>query len=238
MRASGRRVTGPAGCGAVGQRGATIDIGVLTVVVVLCVALVAWRGAVLARDWGTSRTWAAAMLVVSVVALGAAAVPEGRHQWVQARATALVRHASGVPGSSATCERFTPDLLDLTSYSGFVSSDSQHVARLRRTVCNDLADWLISDKNNPTTNQIRAVHVVVHEAMHVGGQFDEAIAECHAMQLDTDAAMFLGATRAQAQALTQAYYRRTYPLMAPDYVSPSCAPNQAYDLTPGDGQFP
>lgn len=210
----------------------------LTVVVVLLVALVAWRSAILARDWGTSRGWAAAMLVVSVVALTVAAVPEAKHQWVQARATALVRHASGVPTSSATCQRFTPDLLDLSFYSGFVSSDSLHVARLRRTVCNDLAGWLIGDKNNPTTGQIRAVHIVAHEAMHVGGQFDEAKAECRAMQLDTDAAMLLGATRSQAQALTRAYYQGTYPFMQPDYISSSCAPNQAYDLTPGDGQFP
>jgi hypothetical protein len=211
---------------------------VLTVVVVLLVGLVARRIVVLVRRWATGRRFAALMLVASVALLGIAGSYEAKHEWVQSRATAVVEHVSGVHGSTAACQRFTPELFDVSVYSGYVSWGDQKVAQLRRTVCNDLFTWLTSSKDSPTLGQIKAVHVVVHEAMHVGGVIEEARAECSAMQRDADAAQFLGATRAQAEALAQAYYRDVYPQMSGDYTSNQCAPDQGYDLTPGDGQFP
>lgn len=215
-----------------------MDVGVLTVVVAALAALVVRRVVVLRRDWDTTRGFATVMLVVWVAAFVTASAFEVKHQWVQARATALVEHVSGSAGAVADCQRFTPELVDLSATSGFVFSDSQNVAHLRRTVCNDLYSWMLSSKRAPTDGQVRAVHVTVHEAMHVRGEFDEGKAECFAMQRDADAAQFLGATPAQAAALAQTYYRDVYPRMAEPYVSAECAADLAYDLTPGDGQFP
>lgn len=215
-----------------------MDVGVLTVVVAVLVVLVLRRSFILHRDWHTARGFATGMLVVSIAVLGTASAFELKHQWVQARATALVVHVSGSRGAVADCQRFTPELVDLSTTSGFVFSDSQNVAHLRRTVCNDLFTWLRSSKRTPTDAQVRAVHITVHEAMHVRGEFDEARAECFAMQQDADAARFLGATPAQAEALAQRYYRDVYPRMAEPYVSAECAAGRALDLTPGDGQFP
>ncbi|HEX5333201.1 MAG TPA: hypothetical protein VFW79_11215 [Cellulomonas sp.] len=215
-----------------------MDVGVLTVVVALLVALVLRRSLILRRDWHTARGFATGVLVVWVAVLVTASAFEVKHQWVQARATALVVHVSGSRGAVADCQRFTPELVDLSTTSGFVFSDSQNVAHLRRTVCNDLFAWLRSSKRTPTDAQVRAVHITVHEAMHVRGEFDEGRAECFAMQQDADAARFLGATPAQAAALAQRYYRDVYPRMAEPYVSAECAAGRAYDLTPGDGQFP
>jgi len=215
-----------------------VDVGVLTVVVAVLVALVVRRLVVLRRDWYTARGFATGTLVVCVAVLVTASAFEVKHQWVQARATALVEHVSGSRGAVADCQRFTPELMDLSTTSGFVFYDSQNAAHLRRTVCNDLLDWLLSSKTAPTDGQVRAVHVTVHEAMHVGGVFDEARAECFAMQRDADAARFLGATATQAEALAQRYYRDVYPRMPAEYVSAECTANRALDLTPGDGQFP
>jgi hypothetical protein len=215
-----------------------VDVGVLTVVVAILVALVLRRVVVLRRDWHTTRGFATAMLVVCVAALATASAFEVKHQWVQARATAVVVHVSGSATAVADCQRFTPELVDLSATSGFVFADSQNVAHLRRTVCNDLFAWLLSSKRAPTDGQVRAVHITVHEAMHVRGEFDEARAECFAMQRDADAAQLLGATPAQAAALAQRYYRDVYPRMPEPYVSAQCAADQAYDQTPGDGQFP
>lgn len=215
-----------------------MDVGVLTVVVAALVALMLRRVIILRRDWHTARGFATGFLVVCVVILMTASAFEVKHQWVQARAAALVAHASGVRGADAECQRFTPELIDLSATSGFVFSDSQNVAHLRRTVCNDLFTWLLSTKRAPTDGQVRAVHITVHEAMHVRGEFNEARAECFAMQADADAARFLGATRAQATALAQRYYRDVYPRMPAEYVSGECAADRALDLSPGDGQFP
>jgi hypothetical protein len=215
-----------------------VDVGVLTVVVAALVALVLRRVVILRRDWHTARGFATGLLVVCVAFLMTASAFEVKHQWVQARATALVAHVSGARGADADCQRFTPELVDLSVTSGFVFSDSQNVAHLRRTVCNDLFTWLLSSKGAPTDSQVRAVHITVHEAMHVRGELNEARAECFAMQLDADAAWFLGATRAQATVLAQRYYRDVYPRMPEEYVSGECAADRALDLTPGDGQFP
>ncbi|MGV8979445.1 MAG: hypothetical protein ACOH17_15540 [Cellulomonas sp.] len=215
-----------------------MDVGVLTVVVAGLLALVLRRVVILRRHWNTSRGFATSLLVICIALLVTAGSFEVKHQWVQARATALVAHVSGVRGASADCQRFTPELVDLSATSGFVFFDSQDVAHLRRAVCNDLFTWLRSNKKAPTDGEVRAVHITVHEAMHVRGEFDEAKAECFAMQRDADAAQFLGATRAQAAALAQRYYREDYPRMSADYVSGECAADGPLDLTPGDGQFP
>ena len=221
-----------------GQEATIGDIGVLTVVVVLLAALVARRILVLVRTWDTGRQLGTLMLVISMAALGVAGFYEYKHQWTQARATAVVEHVSGVRTSVAHCQRFTPELLDVSQTSGYVSWGDDGVAQLRRTVCNDLFSWLSGSKDSPTRAQAIALHVTVHEAMHVAGVREEAKAECYAMQHDADAARFLGATPAQAQALVMLYYRNVYPQMSPDYSSAECAPDQGYDLTPGDGHFP
>ena len=67
-----------------------MDVGVLTVVVAALVALVLRRSVILRRDWHTARGFATAMLVVSIAVLATASAFELKHQWVQARATALV----------------------------------------------------------------------------------------------------------------------------------------------------
>lgn len=214
-----------------------IDIGVLTVVVALLAAWSAHRALLLHRAWGPDRSWAAGVLVLALVLLVTAAGFETRHQWVQARATGVVQAVSGVPGSSARCQRFTADLVDVSVYSGFVSYDSD-VAQLRRSVCNDLAGWVLTGSGPASPDQVRAVHVLVHEAMHVAGEFTESRAECTAMQHDAAAAELLGASPQDAAALASAYYADVYPLLRDDYRSGDCAPDAAGDLTPGDGRFP
>ena len=150
----------------------------------------------------------------------------------------MVRELSGKPAAHAACQRFTPDLLDLSNNAGSVEWDSPDVALLRRGTCNDLFSWLASRKVDPTLDQVTAVHIVVHESIHVSGEYGEAVTECTAIQNDARAAELLGATPAQAQALARAYYEQVYPQMHPDYRSPGCVEDGPLDLSPGDGQFP
>ena len=60
-------------------------------------------------------------------------------------------------------------------------------------VCNDLRAWLGSRKNDPSLDQVIAVHVLTHETMHMVGIVNEARTECAAVQ--RDAAMADGARR-------------------------------------------
>jgi len=216
---------------------AWFDVGVLTIVTLLLGVWVTRRVVRVIRPRGTVG-FAVTALVVAAVSFVAALGFELRHQVAQAQATAVVRELSGNPDAHAACQRFTPDLLELSNNAGSVSWDSPDVALLRRATCNDLFSWLVSRKAEPSLDQTIAVHIVVHEAIHVSGEINEAITECTAMQRDARAAELLGAQPVQARALALTYYEQAYPQMHPDYRSGGCVEDGPLDLSPGDGQFP
>ena len=216
---------------------AWFDVGVLTVVTVLLLALAVWRARYLADPAGRNGV-AVALFLVPAIAFGWALTVEGRHQWAQREATAVTRALTGVPGAVAVCERFSADLFNPWQNAGHVTSDEPEVAHLRRETCNDLVSWLLSDRHDPTQAQAVAVHVVVHEAMHVTGEYDEGVAECLAMQHDAEAAVLLGADPADARALAELYHASVYPLLRETYHTAACVPDGELDLTPGDGTFP
>jgi len=216
---------------------AWFDVGVLTVVTVALLALAVWRGRSLAEPSGSRRV-AVVLFLVPTLAFGWAAAVEFRHQWSQRQATAVTRALTGNPAATSVCQRFAPDLLDVQQIRGHVMSDQPDVAHLRRSTCNDFFRWLASDKAHPTEAEVVALHVVVHEAMHVGGEFAEAAAECTAMQHDAEAAAMLGAAPEEARALAEAYFRDVYPRMPDEYRSGDCSADGPLDLSPGDGTFP
>lgn len=216
---------------------AWFDVGVLTFVTVLLGIWLVRRVIRLIEPRGTVG-FAVTALVVAAASLLVALGFEVRHQVAQAQATSVIRELSGNPAAHAACQRFTPDLLDLGQEAGSVQWDSPDVALLRRATCNDLFSWLTSPKTDPTLDQVTAVHVVVHESVHVAGEYGEAITECTAIQRDARAAELLGATPVDAQSLARTYYEQVYPLMQPDYRSAGCVEDGALDLSPGDGRFP
>ncbi len=216
----------------------TFDIGPLTVV---CALMTVWTARTVwrfGRHPSGERLLPAVGLTILVVLTTVALGFEGRHQWVQAEAAHVVRVVSGNPHGTARCQRFSGDLLDLSSNQGFVSYDHSDVAQLRREICNDMSGWLLTGSGAPTPAQAIAVHVVVHEAMHVGGDVNEASAECHAMQHDAQAAVLLGASRTDAARLVTLYATETYPRMSNAYRSSGCVAGGSLDLSPGDGVFP
>ena len=95
---------------------------------------------------------------------------------------------------------------------------------LKRDQCRHLAAYARSDKRSPSRDQVLAVHVLTHEAMHLSGRLGEAAAECAAVQRDAHTARLLGAGAgdAAAAALAAAYWRNVYPLMPDGYRSPDC----------------
>lgn len=216
---------------------AWFDVGVLTFVALGLLALAVWRARFIAEPRGSRRV-ALILFMVPTLAFGWAVAVEFRHQWAQRQATAVTRALTGNPDATSVCQRYAPDLFDLQQTRGHVMGDQPDVAHLRRSTCNDFFSWVVSDKHDPTPAQVTAVHVVVHEAMHVAGEYVEAVAECTAMQRDAEAARLLGATADEAQALAEAYYAIEYPRMRDAYRSGDCTADGALDLSPGDGTFP
>jgi hypothetical protein len=100
---------------------------------------------------------------------------------------------------------------------------------IKRDQCRHLAAYARSDKRRPSRDQVVAVHVLTHEAMHMSGQLDEAAAECAAIQRDAHTARLLGASAAASATLADAYWRDIYPLMPDGYRSTDCRPGGALD---------
>ena len=100
---------------------------------------------------------------------------------------------------------------------------------IKRDQCRHLGAYLRSDKRRPGRDQVVAVHVLTHEAMHLAGVVDEAAAECAAVQRDAHTARLLGAAPADAAALAAAYWQQVYPRMPDGYRSGDCRPGGTLD---------
>ena len=100
---------------------------------------------------------------------------------------------------------------------------------IKRDQCRHLAAYVRSGTGRPTRDQVVAVHVLTHEAMHLSGRLDEAVAECAAVQRDAHTARLLGAGDTDASELAAAYWRNIYPLMPDGYRSSDCRSGGAMD---------
>ena len=161
-----------------------------------------------------------------------------RHDRLEER---LAHAAADLVGAPVTvhCQSVGGALVDASAELGFVrfgpGGVPEHAASLRYEPCRDLRAYLRHHGRRPTADQIVAVHVLTHEAMHMRGETGEAAAECEAVQRDARTARDLGAAPWDAAALAAAYWRLDYPRMPDDYRSGACAPGGELDEHLPDG---
>jgi len=160
------------------------------------------------------------------------------HQRQRALATAAMSVVTDKPNAHADCERFTKALFNLGTYDGYVYQNNSDVAFYDNDSCRALASYASGSKSNPSLAQIRAVHLIAHETMHVNGHWTESDAECRAAQLNDLVAMKLGATEQQARALQARYFAEVYPHLRDNYVTSECREGGALDLFPARTSFP
>jgi len=166
-----------------------------------------------------------------VVAL-LAGIPVVRHARTEAR---LARVASALVGHrvEVRCETLSQAWTSAHTELGYVrfGADGQPepLATLTVDACSDLSAWIGGHRSDAPQNQVIAVHVLTHEAMHLAGETNEARTECAAVQRDARTATLLGATAEQARAVARRYWRISYPDLPADYRTPECAPGGALD---------
>jgi hypothetical protein len=174
--------------------------------------------------------WLSAGLLLAVAV--AAAVP-GVVRASQERR--LGRAATVLAGSrvAVRCQSLGQAVLDGGPELGYVrwraDGSPEPWALIKRDQCRHLAAYLRSDRHRPTRDQVIAVHVLTHEAMHLSGRLGEAEAECAAVQRDARTARLLGSAAADAARLAAAYWHDHYPLMPDGYRSPECRAGGALD---------
>jgi hypothetical protein len=169
--------------------------------------------------------------LLAVMALVALVPPYLRHN----EESRLASAASQLVGTKVAvhCQSFGQTFVQLGAELGFVKYGPggvpEHQTYLKHGPCGELRSYLSSDKQQPSPDQIVAVHVLTHESMHMRGITNEAQAECAAVQRDATTAELLGASVSEAEALARVYWVIDYPRMPTDYRSPDCTPGGSYD---------
>jgi hypothetical protein len=124
------------------------------------------------------------------------------------------------------CQGFGGAFVDVTADLGHVAFDPDGVPERETTIkwqqCRDVAAWLRSASAAPSRDQVVAVHVVTHEAMHMRGITEESAAECAAVQRLSVMAQTLGAQPDDAAALAHRYWTEVYPAQSAEYRSAEC----------------
>jgi hypothetical protein len=173
--------------------------------------------------------WSVTGLVLLALA---ASVPDVQRRVEEHRLARVARFLVGHP-VTVHCQTTTGALADAGAELGFVrfggDGRPEPSATIKRDPCKALNRYLENGQARPTLDEVVAVHVLTHEAMHLRGETDEAVAECQAVQRDATSASLLGATPEQARALARRYWQVVYPSMPDEYRSGECRPGGRLD---------
>jgi hypothetical protein len=170
-----------------------------------------------------------ALLLVLAVAAAYPAVARRREE------RRLASVASAIAGVKVTvvCQTLSGAFVDAGAEAGYVrwgpDGVPEHTAHIKWEQCKALRRYLRSLAAHPTREQLQAVHVLTHEAVHTSGEKSEALTECNAVQRDAETARRLGATDARARALAWLYWKTVYPDMPDGYRDAECAPGGTLD---------
>ena len=109
------------------------------------------------------------------------------------------------------------------------------VAHVTGKQCAQVRSWrYLRTPGRATLEQARAINTVVHEAEHLSGITNEAVAECAAVQDIPAAVVAMGGTDAEGRAIAAQFYGYWYPMMPDAYRSSDCVDGGPLDtLRPG-----
>ena len=141
---------------------------------------------------------------------------------VQSQATQLTQEISKNEKGYAVCQRFTPAFLDAQmSTLGFVAYSEGNKSNIKYAQCKKFGEFLETDKTQLTEEHVLAVGVVIHEAIHVGGEYDEAVTQCLTMKQMPDVLKQYGVSE-QNSAIYADKYREMSKRMPPEYLNGTC----------------
>jgi hypothetical protein len=198
-----------------------IDIGILTVVcILLLIAAVVYAVKLIKRlvkkkDWQAQ----AFFLVIILICLGIVGFFEGRLQYTNFMATKVTRQVVGRNDVSAKCLRTLGDSFDLTQYgsaAGWVQWGNKF-SKLDNKTCTNFRQWLLSDRKSATDDQAYALHIIIHEAIHLSGEFNESETVYKTTEIFVDIATSLGMDREVAEYWNNYYKTKINPRLPERY---------------------
>lgn len=191
------------------------------------------------------------MIVVTLVA-AIVAVGFVKHEQRLDEQNTLARIASAIAGRpvGVRCPSFLGGLVDVHGDAGRVRFDANgrpaDVTDLSPDTCAALrrlprVSFSCVARDTCGYAQFDAAwsaHALAHEAFHLRGYEDEAVAECYAMQNTAFVAERLGVKPGVARLLQRWVWDKGYANEPDAYRSPECRAGGALDLTPQTPSFP
>jgi ABC-type nickel/cobalt efflux system permease component RcnA len=167
--------------------------------------------------------------LVTIVVLVSTIALVGWSEWrwleMQRLPTAAMQELIEREDAEMVCQRFSDALIFTGVEGGHVEwepGDSRETGRtawLSLDNCSALGTWLRSDKQRANHDEIVAIHVLAHEAVHVAGHRGEAETECLAMRLFPVLAHELGAEEAEAARMARYYEQLVWPEQRAEYIA-------------------
>jgi hypothetical protein len=155
---------------------------------------------------------------------------ELRWSVMESKMSAVVDDISGRKGGKVHCQRLSEAFFDTkVSAAGHVSSDNPNTAVVNYEQCQHVFAWLERGKGQPSREQAHAIHVLTHEAVHVSGEYNEAITECTAINRDHMTVELLGGSKETGQKLASFYHSTIWPQMSKEYILQGCAIDPQFD---------
>lgn len=178
---------------------------------------------ILFRSWKDSEKPNIIILVLVTVPLLFLSWGEFKWQSNEALGTEIVLKVSENPEGSLKCQRFSEALLDASVATlGFVYFDEPNVATVKYNTCQDLFGWFDSSRQQASLTEIQAVGVLIHEAVHVSGEFNEATTECLAMKTMPAIWESLGVDADKAVEWTSIYKEQIHVRLPSQYLNGTC----------------
>ena len=132
------------------------------------------------------------------------------------------------------CNTVFDTLFDQNSLAAGHANPKTGVIVFQYPWCNRLLAY-IDHPARANTQEITALHILTHEAMHLRGEMNEAVTECQAVQRNYRTALLLSVPKAIAKKTAVDYYQGEYRRraevggMAGAYFSDQCAPGKSLD---------
>lgn len=124
-------------------------------------------------------------LTTSIIAglLISLTINETLWQYSKHKGEHILQTISQNPQGELYCQRYGGAFIDPTMYLGYVSSEEPNRAVIKYMYCNILETWLLKPEGHRgelTEKETLSLMVLLHESIHVGGNYNEASTECYA----------------------------------------------------------
>lgn len=140
----------------------------------------------------------------------------------------LVKEVSGKDKIHVTYE--TKPFAESFGTQGYVRSNDLTTIHVNNTHCRNYYSWVLGNKQNPSDEQAAAIHIIIHESIHLRGITDETETDCKATNSTPLLVMKLyDVPKEVGDEMKDSWNSTYYPSLPSEYKTHPCTEYGFYD---------